>query len=417
MKRMFTALIASAMLLLAGCSSGNSEPTNVASVDTAASNVGEAASEGSESAAEENAVTLDETVIYDGNDIKITATGIKEDSFFGPELNLLIENNGTQNIVVQPDYCLVNGYMMYGLMSSDVAAGKKNNDTMVFSGSTLKACGIDQIADIRLRLTVIDSDSWMTLFKTDEITLQTSAAGTYTQTYDDSGEVIYDTNGIKVVAKSADDEFLGKGVVFYLENNTDRHVAVNGENISVNGYREGQACLCELPDRASQLSGLPAFDAVWFHLCPPLRRIQFLSGHNTRAADSAERLSLRNGKAMSENLFGLTVAADKGLDDLQCQRLLSENRRYQEVMLQYRCALKALESRLEILNEEFSLQHDRNPIESMKSRLKSPSSIMNKMQKRGLSLDFPTMQANIMDIASVRVICSFEEDVFFLAKC
>ena len=37
---------------------------------------------------------------------------------------------------------------------------------------------------------------------------------------------------------------------------------------------------------------------------------------------------------MSENLFGLTVAADKGLDDLQCQRLLSENRRYQEVMLQ-----------------------------------------------------------------------------------
>ena len=80
-------------------------------------------------------------------------------------------------------------------------------------------------------------------------------------------------------------------------------------------------------------------------------------------------------------------------------------------------ALKALESRLEILNEEFSLQHDRNPIESMKSRLKSPSSIMNKMQKRGLSLDFPTMQANIMDVAGVRVICSFEEDVFFLAKC
>ena len=120
---------------------------------------------------------------------------------------------------------------------------------------------------------------------------------------------------------------------------------------------------------------------------------------------------------MSENLFGLTVAADKGLDDLQCQRLLSENRRYQEVMLQYRCALKALESRLEILNEEFSLQHDRNPIESMKSRLKSPSSIMNKMQKRGLPLDFPTMQENIMDVAGVRVICSFEEDVFFLAKC
>ena len=62
----------------------------------------------------------------------------------------------------------------------------------------------------------------------------------------------------------------------------------------------------------------------------------------------------------------------------------------------YRCALKALESRLEILNEEFSLQHDRNPIESMKSRLKSPSSIMNKMQKRGLPLDFPTIRTKKM---------------------
>ena len=116
---------------------------------------------------------------------------------------------------------------------------------------------------------------------------------------------------------------------------------------------------------------------------------------------------------MSENLFGLTVAADKGLDDLQCQRLLSENRRYQEVMLQYRCGAESTGKQVGNLNEEFSLQHDRNPIESIKSRLKSPSSIMNKMQKRGLPLDFPTMQTNIMDIAGVRVICSFEEDVFF----
>ena len=74
---------------------------------------------------------------------------------------------------------------------------------------------------------------------------------------------------------------------------------------------------------------------------------------------------------MSENLFGLTVAADKGLDDLQCQRLLSENRRYQEVMLQYRCALKALESRLDILNEEFSLQHDRNPFKNVSKTYKT----------------------------------------------
>ena len=104
---------------------------------------------------------------------------------------------------------------------------------------------------------------------------------------------------------------------------------------------------------------------------------------------------------MSENLFGLTVAADKGLDDLQCQRLLSENRRYQEVMLQYRCALKALESRLEILNEEFSLQHDRNPIESMKSRLKSPSSIMNRCR----SADFLWIFRPCRQISWILPVC------------
>ena len=70
-----------------------------------------------------------------------------------------------------------------------------------------------------------------------------------------------------------------------------------------------------------------------------------------------------------------------------------------------------------IRNSLTVFQNDPNLQGSMKSRLKSPSSIMNKMQKRGLPLDFQTMQANIMDVAGVRVICSFEEDVFFLAKC
>lgn len=261
MKRMLTALLASAMLLLAGCSSGNSESTSVASVDTAASNVGEVTSKDSTTTTEDTAVTLDETVIYDENDIKITATGLKEDGLLGPELNLLIENNSTQNITVQPEYCLVNGYMMYGLMSSDVAVGKKNNDTLDFSRSTLQECGIDQIADIRLKLTVSDGDSWTTLFKTDELSLQTSAAGSYTQTYDDSGEVIYDTNGIKVVAKSAGDDFLGKGVTFYLENNTDQHIVVNGENISVNGYMMTDLFYADLAPHSHAVDTLTLLDS------------------------------------------------------------------------------------------------------------------------------------------------------------
>ena len=120
---------------------------------------------------------------------------------------------------------------------------------------------------------------------------------------------------------------------------------------------------------------------------------------------------------MSENIFGLTITDDKELDEAQCQHLLSENRKYQEVMLEYRCALKVIVTRLEKLDEEFSLRHDRNPIENIKSRLKSPTSIMNKMKKLNLPFDFASMSANILDVAGVRVVCSFEEDVYFLAKC
>lgn len=261
MKRMLTILLVGAMLLMAGCSSGNSESTSVASVDTASSNIGNVASEDSATTTEDTAVTLDETVIYNENDIKITVTGLNENGLLGPELNLLIENNSAQNIIVQPDYCLVNGYMMHGLMSSDVAVGKKNNDTLDFSRSTLNECGIDQITDIRLKFTISDGNSWMTLYKTDEINLQTSAVGTYTQTYNDSGEVIYDTNGIKVVAKSAGDEFLGKGVTFYLENNTDQHIVVNGENISVNGYMMTDLFYSDLAPRSHAVDTLTLFDS------------------------------------------------------------------------------------------------------------------------------------------------------------
>ena len=115
---------------------------------------------------------------------------------------------------------------------------------------------------------------------------------------------------------------------------------------------------------------------------------------------------------MSENIFGLTITDDKELDEAQCQHLLSENRKYQEVMLEYRCALKVIVTRLENLDEEFSLRHDRNPIENIKSRLKSPTSIMNKMKKLNLPFDFASMSANILDVAGVRVVCSFEEDVY-----
>lgn len=228
MKRLLPALLAG-MLLLAGCSSSDTDAVSVASADTSYAGTSEAEQDTQD-------VTLPETVLFDQDGIRITATGLSTDSLFGPELNLLVENDSTQNIVVQPNYCMVNGYMMDGLLSADVAAGKKANDSLDFLSNVLARCGIETITDIELDLVISNGDSWQTLYETGPVTLQTSAAGQYTQVYDDSGEEIYNQNGIRVVAKSVNDDLFGMGIKFYLENNTDQAVVVNTDNVSVNGY-------------------------------------------------------------------------------------------------------------------------------------------------------------------------------------
>ena len=248
MRRLLPALLAG-MLLLAGCSSSEVDAASVTSAETSYAGASEAEQETQD-------VTLAETVLFDQDGIRVTATGLSTDRLFGPELNLLVENDSAQNIVVQPNYCMVNGYMMDGLLSADVAAGKKANDTLDFLSNALARCGIETITDIELDLVVSDGDSWQTLYETGPVILQTSAAGQYTQTYDDSGEEIYNQNGIRVVAKSVNDDLFGMGIKFYLENNTDKAVIVNADNVSVNGYMMTDLFYSDLAPRSHAVDTL-----------------------------------------------------------------------------------------------------------------------------------------------------------------
>ncbi|NLU24227.1 MAG: GTP pyrophosphokinase family protein [Clostridiales bacterium] len=90
---------------------------------------------------------------------------------------------------------------------------------------------------------------------------------------------------------------------------------------------------------------------------------------------------------------------------------------YRELMTYYRCAMMEVETKFNVLNEELSLQYDRNPIESIKSRLKEPESILEKMKRKGLPLTIESIEDNIFDVAGVRVICSFPEDIYMLTDC
>ena len=83
----------------------------------------------------------------------------------------------------------------------------------------------------------------------------------------------------------------------------------------------------------------------------------------------------------------------------------------------YRCAIMEIETKFRVLSEQFSLKYDRNPIETIKSRLKSQDSILKKMNRKGIPVSLEAMEREIDDIAGVRVICSFVEDVYMLADC
>ncbi len=114
-------------------------------------------------------------------------------------------------------------------------------------------------------------------------------------------------------------------------------------------------------------------------------------------------------------------------DELFAQRMLSladnqtvewaqrKAKELMHLMTQYKCAMMELETRFNLLNEEYAMEFGRTPINSIKTRLKTLQSIKEKMERKGYPLTPVSIRENLNDIAGVRVICAFPEDVYVLA--
>lgn len=89
---------------------------------------------------------------------------------------------------------------------------------------------------------------------------------------------------------------------------------------------------------------------------------------------------------------------------------------WKEVTLIYNSALKQISTKLEILNDEFQHVHRYNPIEHIKSRIKTPESIVKKLKKHGYESTIGNMVRYVNDIAGIRVICSFTSDIYQIAE-
>lgn len=95
--------------------------------------------------------------------------------------------------------------------------------------------------------------------------------------------------------------------------------------------------------------------------------------------------------------------------------LMQHSQAFQEMQMMYACAIREVRTKAEVLNDEMSVRYHRNPISSISSRVKKPESIAQKLVKKGLPFTVEAIMANLSDVAGVRIICEFIDDIYTIA--
>ena len=129
---------------------------------------------------------------------------------------------------------------------------------------------------------------------------------------------------------------------------------------------------------------------------------------NEKFMDSAEKMATELAKFTKD----MNINEEMFLD-------LIEDSLYpvEQFFANYSCAIMEIETKFKVLNEQFSLKYDGNPIESIHSRVKDYDSIIRKVIRKKIPRDLDSIEEQINDIAGVRVICSFVDDIYRLADC
>lgn len=211
-------------LVASGCGSSSNELNDSSVEDTAAESTSSALP------------AIEEQVLIDKDGIKITATEYTTDSIWGDAINLLIENNSGEDYTVGCDALIVNDYMITDLFGTEIAAGKKANETMSLSSASLEAAGIDSVGKIEMYFHAYDSD-WNEAFRNEYAEIKTSEYDNMDTTPNDAGKELYNNMGIKIVGKAVDENsFWGTAILLYIENNSGKNVGISVDDMSINGF-------------------------------------------------------------------------------------------------------------------------------------------------------------------------------------
>lgn len=97
------------------------------------------------------------------------------------------------------------------------------------------------------------------------------------------------------------------------------------------------------------------------------------------------------------------------------EELLGAAEALQTMLMMYSCAIREFKTKVEVLNDELSIRGQRNPIEFIKTRVKTPHSIYKKLKRKGFDISLDSVKDNLFDVAGVRIICSFVDDIYKIA--
>ena len=107
---------------------------------------------------------------------------------------------------------------------------------------------------------------------------------------------------------------------------------------------------------------------------------------------------------------------EEWLDTVDPQTFVNNTAKFNDLMMMYRCTIREVRTKLEVLNDEFSVEYKRNPISFIKTRIKKPESILKKLNKLGYDFTAENIQEHLNDVAGVRVVCAFLDDIYTIAE-
>ncbi len=184
--------------------------------------------------------TVGDKLVYKDANITVNAHGINYAPIAGPELHLTIDNNFGKDITVQAPYAVVNGYMISPELSMDIPSGKSANGNLRLPYFNLGIADITCIRTIEFSLRVVETKSYDPIYTSDVLSVVTSAASPNAEDdCDESGQVAYDKNDLKIILKGVNTDRPysdGAELTVYMYNGTDRSIAIQTDDVTVNGY-------------------------------------------------------------------------------------------------------------------------------------------------------------------------------------